>query len=278
MLGTVHNLDAQDRWHNEEQYWTLALALRERAFGPDHPLTLHTAFELGNLHCVQCKPEDVHPGSKDIFGSGFKTDYGWMPQSLEANCHDAVVRLWDSKSDMDNTPLVWAASNGHYAVVKLLLLAQDVIDLFRLDSPDSKIDNDYTALESAVRQGHEADVKLLLLGQDAIDQEYNINYGHTWLYCLTWTSAIDEVAHHYFARQRMSTRRISSCCWKLALIPVPGTMTGQTALSLAVQNGHKALARLLLLSRDAASIKHLSGVLRQDCTNYIEEPNISEMR
>lgn len=40
-------------------------------------------------------------------------------------------------------------------------------------------------------------------------------------------------------------------------------MTGQTAPLLAVQNGHKALVRLLLLSRDAASIKHLSDRYKQ---------------
>lgn len=179
VLGTVHNLDAQDRLHNEEQYRTLALALRKRAFGPDHALTLHTAFELGDRYCIQCKSDDVHPGSKDIFGSGFQTDYGRMPQSLEANWHDAVVRLRldkpDSKIDNGNTPLVWAASNGRYAVVKLLL---------GLDNSDSKIDDGNTELVSAASNGHYAVVKQLL-AQDAIDLESNINYSHTWLCCFT---------------------------------------------------------------------------------------------
>lgn len=173
----VHNLDAQERWHNEEQYWTL-LALRKKKFGPDHPLTLHTAFELGKLYCIQCKLDNVHPGYKDIFGSGFKADYARMPQSLEANWHDAVVRLRldnpDSKIDNDNNPLVWAASNGDYAVVNLLLIAQDVIDPVRLDNPDFKIDNGSTPLHWASRQGHEALINRLL-GLENSDSKINNN-------------------------------------------------------------------------------------------------------
>lgn len=49
MVGTAHNLYAPDRWHNEEHYWTLALALREKALGPNQPLTVHTASELVTL-------------------------------------------------------------------------------------------------------------------------------------------------------------------------------------------------------------------------------------
>ena len=53
------------------------------------------------------------------------------------------------------TPLSWAAEQGHEAVVKLLLETDKV-------KVDSKDKNGQTPLLRAARRGHEAVVKLLL--------------------------------------------------------------------------------------------------------------------
>jgi ankyrin repeat protein len=61
----------------------------------------------------------------------------------------------DSKdSNNGQTPLSWAAENGHEAVVKLLLL-EKAVDV------DSKSNNGQTPLSWATGNGHEAVVKLL---------------------------------------------------------------------------------------------------------------------
>src|SRR5947199_973908 len=75
----------------------------------------------------------------------------------------------DSKdSEYGRTPLLWAARNGHEAVVKLLL-ATGKADV---DSKDSKYGR--TPLSWAAENGHEAVVKLLLAtGKADVDSEHS---------------------------------------------------------------------------------------------------------
>jgi hypothetical protein len=78
----------------------------------------------------------------------------------EAVVHEAVVKLLlekgiepDSKDNLGQTPLSWAAGGGHEAVVKLLL--EKGVEL------DSKDNRGRTPLSRAAERGHEAVVKLL---------------------------------------------------------------------------------------------------------------------
>ncbi|PVH72419.1 hypothetical protein DL98DRAFT_397103, partial [Cadophora sp. DSE1049] len=60
----------------------------------------------------------------------------------------------DSKDKYGQTPLSWAARNGHEAVIKLLLSTGKV-------EADSEDENSRTPLSWAAQNGHEAVVKLL---------------------------------------------------------------------------------------------------------------------
>jgi ankyrin repeat protein len=104
----------------------------------------------------------------DLLKSGMAVDSkdssGQTPLSWAAeNGHEAVVKLLLAKDGVDlnskhrsgQTPLSWAAENGREAVVKLLL-AKDGVD------PDSKDSSSRTPLSWATQNGHEAVVKLLL--------------------------------------------------------------------------------------------------------------------
>ena len=62
----------------------------------------------------------------------------------------------DPKDDHSSTPLSYAASEGHEAIVSLLLNMDAV-------NPDSSTDNGWISLSKAASDGYEAIVKLLLI-------------------------------------------------------------------------------------------------------------------
>jgi ankyrin repeat protein len=123
---------------------------------PKYITGVHIAAYFGLREAVSL-PEDGHyPDLKDSCGQ--------TPLSYAArNGHEEVAKLLlatnivepDSKSTNDQTPLWWAARNGHEEVVKLLLATNAV-------EPDSRSTNGQTPLWWAARNGHEVVVKLLL--------------------------------------------------------------------------------------------------------------------
>lgn len=112
------------------------------------------------------------------------TDNGLTPLFLAAsNGHEALVELLleqdgvvaDSKDNHCRTPLLWAAEKGHEVVVKLLLAKDDV-------DPDSKDRWGKTPLSWAAENGHETVVKLLL-AMDGVDPDSKDTRGQTPLLC-----------------------------------------------------------------------------------------------
>ena len=113
-----------------------------------------------------------------------KDNRGRTPLSWAATrVHEAVVKLLLGRSDVvadssdkdGRTPLSWAAMSGHEAVVKLLLSRSDVV-------ADSSDQDGRTPLRWAAGNGHEAMVKLLSSRNDVIADSRD-KMGRTPLWC-----------------------------------------------------------------------------------------------
>ena len=77
----------------------------------------------------------------------------------------------NQKDCVGNTPLLWAAENGHEGVVKMLLERDEV-------NPNKPDNHGQTPLHPAVVNGHEGAVKLLL-GRDDINPNKPDDRGYT---------------------------------------------------------------------------------------------------
>lgn len=186
---------------------------------------LHVAAYFGLQKAVIALLEHKHsPHLRDVYG---QTPVSWAAE----NGHEAVVEVLlavegiflDCRDNEGETALSKAAGNGHTAVVKLLL-AQDSVN------PDSW-DNDYqTPLSWAAERGHEAVVKLLLAE--------NVNPNSRTHYCgetpLSWAASNGHEAVVKLLLAHDDT------------FPDPINNDGYTPLSKAAQNGHEAIVKLLL--------------------------------
>ncbi|KAH8732700.1 hypothetical protein GQ44DRAFT_601972, partial [Phaeosphaeriaceae sp. PMI808] len=130
---------------------------RDFSFSKRRTILSYSA-EFGYKRIVSSILEDT--GKVDI---NSKNQYGQTPLWWAAlNGHEAVVKMLlstskvdiDSKNQDGQTPLWWAALNGHEAVVKMLL------DTGKVDV-DSKDQDGQTPLSWAARNGHEAVVRML---------------------------------------------------------------------------------------------------------------------
>ncbi len=151
-----------------------------------------------------------------------------------SNGHEAVIILLLSYMNVDlnskhnnRSPLSLAAAKGHAEVVKLLL-ARDDIDL-----NFTTMDDRHTPLCLAAEGGHEAVVKLLLARD-----EINPNSRYALLSPLSFAA---EGGHAAVVKLLLARDDI---------IVDPKDDGGYTPLLLAVQHGHEAVVRLLLIRDD----------------------------
>jgi ankyrin repeat protein len=122
------------------------------------------------------------------------------------------------------TSLVWAAGNGYYGVVNLLL-AKDEID------PDLKDGNGRTPLSWAAENGHEAVVKVLL-ETDKVDVNSEDNqYRRT---PLSWAA---ENGHETVVKVLLETGKVD--------VDLKDSI-GRTPLLWAAKNGYEAVVKVLL--------------------------------
>ena len=126
------------------------------------------------------------------------------------------------RGSMGNTPLAWAARNGHEAIVKILLGRDDI-------APD-KGEDGKTPLLLAARNGHEGVVKTLL-GRDDVDPNGLDQYGRTPL----WWAARN--GHEGVVKLLLGRDDVD---------PNEPDMGGQTPLLRAAFDGHEEVVKILL--------------------------------
>ena len=122
-----------------------------------------------------------------------------------------------------NTPLMWAARNGHERVVEILLRQDNVI-------PDKPCKKGQTPLWNASRNGHEGVVRILL-EREKVNPDKSDNDCRTPLWCAAWNGH-GEVVKTLLERDGIN--------------PDNPNKDGLTPLWCAAYNGHEGVAKMLL--------------------------------
>jgi len=122
-----------------------------------------------------------------------------------------------------NTPLLWAAKNGHEEVVKILLGRDDV-------NPEKPGQYEKTPLCYAAKNGHEGVVKMLL-GRDDVNPDKPDKHSQTPL-CLAAEKGHEGVVKILLGRDDVN--------------PEKQDQWGPTPLCVAAKNGHEGVVKILL--------------------------------
>ena len=138
----------------------------------------------------------------------------------------------NQKDSSGNTPLVWAAWNGHEGVVKILLGRNDVI-------PDKPGFFDQTPLYCAAQNGHEGVVKILLERDDVNPNKLNWS-SKTPLYCAV------EKGHEEVVKILLERRDVD---------PNKPNASSGTPLYCAAEKGYEGVVRILLGRHDVNTDK-----------------------
>jgi ankyrin repeat protein len=142
----------------------------------------------------------------------------------------------DLKDSEGQTPLCWAAENGHEAVVKLLVETGNV-------DVDSKDTWGQTPLSLAAENGHEAVAKLLIETGN-VDVDLKDSGGRTPLF---WAAAKGHEA-------------VVKLLLKIGNVDVDSKDSGgRTPLSWAAENGHEVVVKLLLEYKAGINIQDKNG-------------------
>ena len=197
---------------------------------PKQMTGLHLAAYFGVHEAANILIRHVH--SLDMKDSHSQTPLSWAAR----NGHEAVVKLLlekgaelETKSDYGQTPLSYAAASGHEAVVKLLLEKGAELE--------TKDDYGRTPLSYSTENGHEAVVKLLLDEGADVDAKDNVrrtpllhaanNGNEATVKLLLITNRVDVDSMDYY---------------------------NSTPLSIAARMGHKDLLALLLTKSHALNV------------------------
>jgi len=147
------------------------------------------------------------------------------------NGHGGVVEILLGRGDIDpdkpdeygQTPLFCAALDGHEEVVKILLGRHDI----NCDKPDKY---GRTPLYCAANNGHEGVVKILL-GRDDVGPDKSDGYGRTPLWCAAWNG---------------HERVVEALLGRGDVNPDKSDEYGRAPLWWASGNGHEGVVKILL--------------------------------
>jgi len=192
-------------------------------------------LSFGGLHCasffgiadlvaalIEMGSYDINEG--DSIGN---TPLGWAAH----NGHEEVVKILLAREEVnpdkpDNggrTPLLHAAWNGHEEVVKILLAREEV-------NPDKPDNGGRTPLLHAAWNGHEEVVKILL-GRKEVNPDNRDNEGETPLLLAAW------YGHEGVVKILLGRKEVN---------PDSRDIDGETPLLSAAQNGHEEVVKILL--------------------------------
>ena len=137
---------------------------------------------------------------------------------IEADCCDI-----NQRDCVGNTPLVWAARNGHELVVESLLKGSNI-------GPDKPGVDGQTPLWNAACNGYEGVVKMLL-EREEVNPEKQDNNGRTPLYAAAWNG---------------NTGVVKILLERDEVNPGNPDNDGRTPLDASALNGHAGVVKILL--------------------------------